>query len=193
MLRPLAVFIWLRLKSIDLAEAEGADARVRETLGAKLQVFNIGSSWGELEERGTAAATHSPVAMSPFEIISNYLQYVTDPVFAAQQQATTGSATENAPEEDTFASNRNIVAARKKLTELLVSVKQVQQNVEVPLVQLIVDPVIHDFVAKCKAEGKKFSPEDFVSEVTDPSIMNQLQAGVNKWIKDTQKVVKIDR
>lgn len=175
-----------------LCFSEVQSAAIAESLGAKLQILNIGSSL-EMEERGAAggAAGSSAAGMSPFEMISNYLQFVADPVFAAQQVA--AAPAEATTEEEAVASNRNIVAARKKLTELLVSVQQVQQNVEVPLVQLVVDPVVRSFVAKCKAAGKKFSPEEFVSEISDPSVLNQLQAGVNKWIKDTQKVVKIDR
>lgn len=190
---------------LDTSEAPGLDS-----LGSRLQILSIG--WlADSEDRnalagtaGTAPGVQTPGttvgAGNPLEAIANYLQYIADPVLATSHQA---AAPSEAPvsgavaDEDTMATsaNRNILEARKRLTELLVTVQQVQQNLEVPLVQLSVDPTIRDYLQRCKDDKKKISAEVFLSDLgpNAATVLSQLQAGAHKWVKETQKVIRIDR
>ena len=63
-----------------------------------------------------------------------------------------------------------------------------QQNIDIPEVNLQIHPVVFSIVRKCSAENRKPSNQDFEENVNDSIFLNQLQAGVGKWIKEIQKV-----
>ena len=63
-----------------------------------------------------------------------------------------------------------------------------QQNIDIPEVNLQIHPLVFSIVRKCSAENRKPNNTDFEENVNDSIFLNQLQAGVGKWIKEIQKV-----
>ena len=49
-------------------------------------------------------------------------------------------------------------------------------------------PVPVQVIKKCADEGRKPQVADFGEKLDDSSFFNQLQNGVNRWIREIQKV-----
>ncbi|EPR57558.1 dynein heavy chain [Toxoplasma gondii GT1] len=81
----------------------------------------------------------------------------------------------------------------KKMAELLLAVQQAQQNVDIPLIQLPVDPVIEETVKAAQAAGRKATVEDLGDYLHNTGYLIALQNHVNRWIKDIQKVCRMQR
>ena len=58
------------------------------------------------------------------------------------------------------------------------------------------DPCLENLVAqvlkKCSDDGLKAKVADFGDKVEDSTFLNALQNQVNKWIREIQKVTKLD-
>jgi len=63
-----------------------------------------------------------------------------------------------------------------------------QQNIEIPEITLTVHPVVASIIKKCAEEGTKPKVSDFGDRVEDATFLNALQSGVNRWIREIQKV-----
>ncbi|KAH7972499.1 hypothetical protein HPB52_012721 [Rhipicephalus sanguineus] len=48
-------------------------------------------------------------------------------------------------------------------------------------------------MVRCAEEGRRATAADFGDRTEDSSFLNQLQNGVNRWIREIQKVTKLDR
>ena len=59
----------------------------------------------------------------------------------------------------------------------------------IPEITLTVHPVVAAVVKKCTEEGTKPKVADFDERVKDPTFLNALQSGVNRWIREIQKVL----
>ena len=69
-----------------------------------------------------------------------------------------------------------------------------QQNIDIPEITLQIHPVVLNVMKKCQeTEDRKASVADFGDRVEDSAFLNQLQTGVNRWIREIQKVTKLDR
>ncbi|KAJ1517337.1 hypothetical protein HMI55_000021, partial [Coelomomyces lativittatus] len=91
-------------------------------------------------------------------------------------------------------SMKGIPAARKKFAELELTLLYLQQNVDIPDIQLQVHPVILDTIQKCREKDIKLTLEALPSNLlSDSSFLNKLQSEVNLWIKDIQKVTKLSK
>jgi len=79
-------------------------------------------------------------------------------------------------------------SVEKKLAELEMGLLHLQQNIDIPEISLQIHPVIMNVVKTCLEEDRKPRIPDFGDLVEDSSFLNQLQNGVNRWIKEIQKV-----
>lgn len=79
-------------------------------------------------------------------------------------------------------------AIEKKLDELELGLLQQQQAVEIPEVHLAPHPHVSKVVASGQQERRRVTVEDFADRLDDDAFLNQLQAGVNKWIQEILKV-----
>ena len=77
----------------------------------------------------------------------------------------------------------------KKIAELEMGLLHLQQNIDIPEITLTFHPFVVAIVKKCNAEGRKPIPEDFADKVEDSTFLNALQHGVNRWIREIQKVI----
>lgn len=79
-------------------------------------------------------------------------------------------------------------SVEKKIAELEMGLLHLQQNIDIPEITLSVHPLIQQVIKQCTEEGKKPKVADFGLKVEDSTFLNQLQNGVNRWIKEIQKV-----
>ncbi|XP_050421392.1 dynein heavy chain, cytoplasmic isoform X3 [Adelges cooleyi] len=84
-------------------------------------------------------------------------------------------------------------SVEKTMVELEMGLLHLQQNIDIPEVTLTINPTILAMVSKCAEENRKPKVSDFGALVEDSKFLNQLQAGVNRWIKEIQKVTNLDR
>ena len=84
-------------------------------------------------------------------------------------------------------------SVEKKIAELEIGLLHLQQNIDIPEITLTVHPTVANVIKKCADENRKPNIGDFGDRVDDAHFLNALQNGVNKWIKEIQKVTKLDR
>lgn len=76
----------------------------------------------------------------------------------------------------------------KKISELEMGLLHLQQNIDIPEITLPIHPIVMSIIKKCQEENRKTKVEDFGDKVEDPQFLNALQSGVNRWIREIQKV-----
>jgi len=84
----------------------------------------------------------------------------------------------------------------KRMNELEYVMRSCLQSMEIPEVKLVIDPVIESALASLNGRNlNDVSLEDLGlgEEVRDAKMLNRLQGGVNRWVKEIQKVTKLDR
>ena len=64
-----------------------------------------------------------------------------------------------------------------------------QQNIDIPEINLIIHPVVLQMIEKAKMEDC----EPCVKEVDDVNLLNNLHNGVNHWVREILKVSRLDR
>ncbi|XP_030020118.2 dynein heavy chain, cytoplasmic isoform X1 [Manduca sexta] len=84
-------------------------------------------------------------------------------------------------------------SVEKKIAELEMGLLHLQQNIDIPEITLPVHPLVAAVIKRAADEGRKARVADFGDKVEDSTFLNQLQFGVNRWIKEIQKVTKLDR
>ena len=82
-----------------------------------------------------------------------------------------------------------VPSVQKKISELEVSLLHLQQNIDIPDIQLTIHPAISGVVQKAAEENRKPKVEDFGNQVSDSTFLNQLQKDVSRWIKEIKKVL----
>ena len=63
-----------------------------------------------------------------------------------------------------------------------------QQNTDIPEVNLQIHPIVDSIIKKCLNENRKPNSQDFEEYLSDSNFLNQLQTVVGKWIKEIHKV-----
>lgn len=76
----------------------------------------------------------------------------------------------------------------KQIIELEMGLLHLQQNIDIPEITLPVHPVVSQTIKKCADENRRPKVEDFGDKVEDAQFLNALQSGVNRWIREIQKV-----
>lgn len=64
-----------------------------------------------------------------------------------------------------------------------------QQNIDIPEINLTIHPVIQSAIQKASEEGRKARVADLGEHVENSVFLNALQKGVSRWIKEIQKVI----
>ena len=86
--------------------------------------------------------------------------------------------------------DKMVPSVEKKIAELEMGLLHLQQNIDIPEISLAIHPVVTAMVKKCAEEGRRPKVQDFGDKVEDSTFLNQLQNGVNRWIREIQKVWK---
>lgn len=84
-------------------------------------------------------------------------------------------------------------SVEKKLAELEMGLLHLQQNIDIPEISLIIHQQVQTTIKRCADESRKAKVADFGDKVEDSTFLNQLHNGVNRWIKEIQKVTTLDR
>ncbi|XP_061172861.1 cytoplasmic dynein 1 heavy chain 1-like isoform X1 [Saccostrea echinata] len=121
---------------------------------------------------------------SPYETLHAYVSNAVSPFFKSYIKET-GKA-----ERD---GDKMAPTVEKKISELEMGLLHLQQNIDIPEINLPIHPVVSAVIKKCAEEGRKPKVEDFGDKVEDAQFLNALQSGVNRWIREIQKVTKLDR
>jgi len=80
-------------------------------------------------------------------------------------------------------------SVEKKLAELELGLLHLQQNIDIPDISLTAHPIIQQLMKRALEENRRPKIGDLGDRVEDSSFLNQLQSGVNRWIRDMQKVI----
>lgn len=121
---------------------------------------------------------------SPYEILHDYVSRTVAPFFKSYVKES-GRADRDG--------DKMAPAVEKTIAELEMGLLHLQQNIDIPEITLQVHPYVASLIKQCADEGRKPKVADFSDKVEDSNFLNQLQHGVNRWIKEIQKVTKLDR
>lgn len=86
-----------------------------------------------------------------------------------------------------------VPSVEKKIAELETGLLHLLQNIEIPDITLPIHPVVVALIKKSAEEGVKPKATEIGDKVEDASFLNSLQGGVNRWVREIQKVTKLDR
>lgn len=81
----------------------------------------------------------------------------------------------------------------KKITELEMGLLHLQQNIEIPEVNLAIHPIVSQVVQKCSTENRRAKVDDFSDYLDNTEFLNSLQSHVNRWVREIQRVTKLDQ
>lgn len=79
-------------------------------------------------------------------------------------------------------------SVEKKIAELEMGLLHLQQNIDIPEITLPIHATVTAAVRKSQASGSRPKVQDFGDKVEDSTYLNTLQNGVNRWIREIQKV-----
>ncbi|CAF3632269.1 unnamed protein product, partial [Adineta steineri] len=88
---------------------------------------------------------------------------------------------------------KSIVVLEEKLNELEANLLQMNQTVSIPDVILTPHASVAQVLRECKEKNQRPNGDLFREKVEDSNFLNQLQATVNRWIREIQKVTKLER
>ncbi|XP_061071728.1 cytoplasmic dynein 1 heavy chain 1 isoform X2 [Conger conger] len=121
---------------------------------------------------------------SPYETLHSFISNAVAPFFKSYIRES-GKADRDG--------DKMAPSVEKKIAELEMGLLHLQQNIEIPEISLPINPIITNIAKQCYERGEKPKVTDFGDKVEDPTFLNQLQSGVNRWIREIQKVTKLDR
>ncbi|KAM9294157.1 cytoplasmic dynein 1 heavy chain 1 [Gastrophryne carolinensis] len=121
---------------------------------------------------------------SPYETLHSFISNAVAPFFKSYIRES-GKADRDG--------DKMAPSVEKKIAELEMGLLHLQQNIEIPEISLMIHPIITNVAKQCYERGEKPKVTDFGDKVEDPTFLNQLQSGVNRWIREIQKVTKLDR
>ncbi|KAJ3032718.1 hypothetical protein HDV00_007194 [Rhizophlyctis rosea] len=129
---------------------------------------------------------------NPYESLHAYIHNAVAPFFDAYVSArglVAGGAGATDKEGKT-----GIPMTKKKIAELELSLLHLQQNVEIPEINLNIHPIVQRAIQSCRESGKRLTVDAIDSaQLNDSTFLNKLQSDVNGWIKEIQKVTKLSR
>ncbi|KAG0726862.1 Dynein heavy chain, cytoplasmic [Chionoecetes opilio] len=133
---------------------------------------------------GAQIRTWSLSEGSPYETLHDYVANAFAPYFKAYVKET------GKIERD---GDKMAPSVEKKIAELEMGLLHLQQNIDIPDISLPIHQTVAQVIKMCADEGTRPKVADFGDRVEDSNFLNQLQNGVARWIREIQKVTKLDR
>ena len=121
---------------------------------------------------------------SPYETLHDYVSSAVAPYFKSFVRESGKADREG---------DKMAASMEKKIAELEMGLLHLQQNIDIPEITLVVHPIVAQVIKKAAQEGSKPKVADFGDKVEDSTFLNALQNQVSKWIREIQKVTKLDR
>ncbi|CCI40158.1 unnamed protein product [Albugo candida] len=122
-------------------------------------------------------------------IVYNYIHQSLGPLVQEYAKIHHPPSTQSSANEAT----RGLPAIRRRMKELELALLQYQQNIEIPEVKLVFHPVIQNAASLIREKGAPIDMEtlNLEDKLQDVTFLNEIQAGVNRWIKEIQKLTKL--
>ncbi|CAJ0641783.1 9986_t:CDS:2 [Entrophospora sp. SA101] len=140
---------------------------------------------------GPAPSESGSVAVNPYDAIHSYIHLAVAPYFDAYVDNAKDTSTIGKKYDD---SKMGIPMTKKKIAELELCLLHLQEKVAIPKTLLNIHPIVQKIVEKCKQEGTRITVNAIDPQLLNEStFLNELQAGVNDWVKEIQKVTKLTR
>lgn len=156
-------------------------------MASQIQVMNLPG----LASLNNAQAQQG-TSMSPYQILHLLVHHALSPYFEAytrNQEAVAGAK----PRADTEAKT-GIPGTKKKFAELELGLMHLQQNVEIPALNLPLPEVVQSALKDAEARGIKPTVELIPQSVLESSAFtNSIQNCVNGWIRSIQTITKMSR
>lgn len=128
---------------------------------------------------------------SPYEILQSFIHNALVPYFDANTKTQLVNGNRGRADVD---SKTGIPITKKRWNDLELSLLHLQENVEIPQVSLTFHPVVQSALESASLERAKPTLDLIPATILqDSSILNNLQANVNSWIKSIQGVTKMTR
>jgi dynein heavy chain 1 len=160
----------------------------RTSIASQIQVINLP---GIASMNDSSQSHGSPV--SPFEVLHSFVHLALSPYFDAytrgRDQIQRSSKTRAGPE-----AKSGVPGAKKKIAELEMSLLHLQQNVEIPALNLSYHEVVQAALDEAEAQNARPSLRLVPAAALDSSIViNSIQNNVNGWIRSIQSITKMSR
>ncbi|SPN99639.1 probable dynein heavy chain, cytosolic [Cephalotrichum gorgonifer] len=128
---------------------------------------------------------------SPYEILQSLIHNALVPYFDANTKTQLTNGSRGRADVD---SKTGIPITKKRWNDLELSLLHLQENVEIPQVSLAFHPVVQTALDSAENQHIKPSLSLVPNELfNDSSILNNLQANVNSWIKAIQGITKMTK
>ncbi|WFD02078.1 hypothetical protein MOBT1_000756 [Malassezia obtusa] len=133
------------------------------------------------------AAAGAALLETPYEALETVVHSVMTPWFDAY--ATHEHTDERRAKDD------DIPLVKRKFAELELSLRHLQQSVEIPQVVLAVHPTIRAAVEACEERREPITTAAIEPPgvLHDDQFVNELHAEMNGWVRAVQKITKLDR
>ncbi|THY74507.1 dynein heavy chain [Aureobasidium pullulans] len=156
-------------------------------ISSQLSVINLPGAGASLSTNPNAGSS-----ASPFEALHSLVHFALAPYFDA---CTKSQESNHAYTKHTDAESRTgIPGAKRRIAELELSLRNLQQNIDVPDLHLPIHPVIQAAVEEAAARSEKPTSAHLPqSLLNDAHFLNNLQAAVNGWIKAIQESTQRSR
>ena len=171
--------------SIAFLKMSGLSLDGRKSIASQIQVFNLPGSYNI---SGDAMTTGQ--AVSPYEVVYSLLHNVLSPYFEAytRQQGST-----NRTWYDPQAKG-GIPGAKRKIAELELSLRHLQQNTDIPLIHLPIHEVVMEAIDDAAVQGISPSLQLIPPHVLDnTTVLNSITNHVNAWIKSIVNITKFTK
>ncbi|WFC97970.1 hypothetical protein MYAM1_000690 [Malassezia yamatoensis] len=152
-------------------------------LASQLRVVSLLNTTAKQGQNDVAALLETP-----YEALELVVHNIMTPWFDAY-------ALNERFDEDRRKKDDEIPFVKRKFAELELSLRHLQQGVEIPQVVLTLHPVIQSAVESCEKQQipptmAAIHPPELLQDV---QFVNELHAEMNGWVRAIQKVTKLDR
>ncbi|KAF3401369.1 Dynein heavy chain, cytoplasmic [Talaromyces pinophilus] len=138
------------------------------------------------------AQAQQGASISAFEILHSLVHHTLGPYFEAYtrgQEATNGIKQRTETEAKT-----GVPGAKKRIAELDLAFLHLQQNVEIPTLNLPLHEIVQAALDEAETRGVKPSVDLIPPTALENStVLNSIQNNVNGWIKSIQTITKMSR
>ncbi|KAI9886106.1 MAG: Dynein heavy chain, cytoplasmic [Watsoniomyces obsoletus] len=159
-----------------------------EPLASQIQLVNLPG----VASTHDGKTAHTPSIHPPIEVLHSFVHSALAPYFesfAKSQSVTNGVRTRLDGDSKT-----GFPAAKKKLAEFELSLLHLQQNIEIPEVQLQLHQEVLNALAEAARQGSKPSIGFISRELLDNSRFgNEIQGTVNSWINSIKAITNLSR
>ena len=105
---------------------------------------------------------------SPFDTLHSYISNGVSPFFKTYVKKSGKSDREG---------DKMVPSIEKKIAELEMGLLHLQQNIDIPVINLQIHPFVQAVIKKAEAEKRKITPDDYADKTEDSTFLNALQ----KW------------